>query len=444
MSTPRDVADPKRDLAESDTVKLDLGAWRECAFGELCDITRGASPRPIHEWISSDGIPWIKISDASGSKTRVITQTKERIRPDGRAKSVSVAPGDLILSNSATPGIPKFVGINACIHDGWLLLRNLRDIDPLFCYYLLLFEKSRIVRRGTGSVFTNLKTDILKSHSVRIPSLGVQRAIARVLGALDNKIELNRCMNETLEAIAQAVFKDWFVDFGPVRAKKDGRQPYLASEIWHGFPTELRQSNEFQVPNSWSFKPLRECFNLTMGQSPPGKTYNDVGDGVPFFQGRKDFGFRYPENRRYCTAPSRIARSDDTLVSVRAPVGDINMAWSDCCIGRGVASLRHHSTSSSYTYYAIRAINGDIAEFEHSGTVFGAITRKQFEDLRILEPDLATIHAFDALVSPLDNRIRLNVAASHDLTVVRDTLLPKLLSGEICITDAEKVDNPIT
>ena len=145
------------------------GEWSEYEFADLCDITRGASPRPIHEWISEEGIPWLKIADASATESRFIDHTKERIRPEGIAKSVPVFPGDLILSNSATPGIPKFVGIEACIHDGWLLLRNLRHLDKLFCYYLLLFERLRIVEQGSGTVFINLKTDILKKHRVKIP-----------------------------------------------------------------------------------------------------------------------------------------------------------------------------------------------------------------------------------------------------------------------------------
>ena len=144
--------------------------WKEYRFADLCDITRGASPRPIHEWISDQGIPWLKIADASATESRFVMQTRERIRPEGLAKSVAVYPGDLILSNSATPGIPRFVGLEACIHDGWLLLRNLRRLDKLFCYYLLLFERPRIVEQGSGTVFTNLKTDILKSHRVQAPA----------------------------------------------------------------------------------------------------------------------------------------------------------------------------------------------------------------------------------------------------------------------------------
>ena len=414
--------------------------WRECEFTAFCDIRRGASPRPIHEWISKEGIPWIKISDASAAGSRFIQHTKERIRPDGSSKSVSVFPGDLILSNSATPGIPKFVGIEACIHDGWLLLRDFRRIDKLFCYYLLQVERPRILRQGSGTVFTNLKTEILKRHRVKIPPLPEQRAIAHILGTLDDKIEINSRMNETLEAMARALFKSWFVDFGPVRAKMTGRWhpdeplPGLPAHLYDLFPDRLVASELGEIPEGWEVKTLGDCFNLTMGQSPPGSTYNDDSDGLPFFQGRTDFGFRYPENRKFCTAPTRIAEPNDTLVSVRAPVGDVNMAWERCCIGRGLAALRHKSGSSSFTYHSARAIQQELQQYEHTGTVFGAINKKQFQALTTIEPTSEIVDAFGSLTLPLDGRVRSDIAASRTLAALRDTLLPKLVSGQLRVT----------
>ena len=175
-----------------------------------------------------------------------------------------------------------------------------------------------------------------------------------------------------------------------------------------------------------------------MGQSPPGSTYNDDGEGLPFFQGRTDFGFRYPENRKYCSAPTRIAERDDTLVSVRAPVGDINMAWEKCCAGRGVAALRHTSGSRSFTYYSAWAIQQDLKQYEHTGTVFGAINKKQFEALNVLEPTLEFVSLFENEIAPLDERIRKNISESSTLAQTRDLLLPKLMSGKIRLAEAEK------
>ncbi len=237
--------------------------------------------------------------------------------------------------------------------------------------------------------------------------------------------------------MARALFKSWFVEFDPVRAKMEGRDPGLPKHIADLFPDGLVESELGKIPEEWEAKSLKDCMNLTMGQSPPGSTYNDRREGLPFFQGRSDFGFRYPQNRRFCSAPTRIADPEDTLVSVRAPVGDINLAWERCCIGRGVAALRHKSGSSSFTYHLAWALQRELKEYEHTGTVFGAINKGQFEALKVIEPDSHIVDAFDSTAKHLDVRIRSNVTESYTLAALRDTLLPKLISGDLRVKHAE-------
>ncbi len=218
---------------------------------------------------------------------------------------------------------------------------------------------------------------------------------------------------------------DWTVE--RARAYLDG----MGEEIAALFPDSFVDSELGEIPEGWEVKALGKCFDLTMGQSPPGSTYNEHGEGLPFFQGRSDFGFRYPENRKFCTAPTRIAQPADTLVSVRAPVGDINMAWERCCIGRGVAALRHKLDTIPFTYYSAWRIQGRLREYEHTGTVFGAINKSQFEALRVIEPDPSIVNVFDSCARPLDARIRSSITESRTLAALRDTLLPKLVSGEV-------------
>ena len=222
---------------------------------------------------------------------------------------------------------------------------------------------------------------------------------------------------------------DWTVE--RARAYLDN----MDQEIAALFPDRLVDSELGPIPEGWEVKTLGECFNLTMGQSPPGSTYNEHGEGLPFFQGRTDFGFRYPENRKFCTAPTRTADPGDTLVSVRAPVGDINMAWEQCCIGRGVAALRHKTTATSYSYYFTWTIQSALREYEQTGTVFGAINKNQFESLQVLEPDATIVDAFDSCARRFDARIRSNFAESLTLAALRDALLPKLLSGNLLLRD---------
>jgi type I restriction enzyme S subunit len=254
---------------------------------------------------------------------------------------------------------------------------------------------------------------------------------------LDDKIEVNRRMNATLEAMARALFQSWFVDFDPVRAKLDGRQPAGLDESTAAlFPAHLDDSSLGHIPKGWRTGGVAEGFDLTMGQSPPGDTYNEEGNGLPFYQGKTDFGFRFSTRRVYCTAPTRYAKSGDTLVSIRAPVGAINMANENCCIGRGVAAVRHKSGARSFTYYAMSNLDPDFARFEAEGTVFGSINKKNFEDLPFVIPPLGLIAAFERMAGPLDDQIHALEQQSRTLATLRDTLLPKLLSGELRVPEA--------
>jgi len=313
--------------------------------------------------------------------------------------------------------------------------------EPLFLYYFFnsavgLHSLDTIRRHVAVAGITGRDLSRLE---IPVPPLPEQRAIAHILGTLDDKIELNRRMNETLEAMAQAIFKSWFVDFEPVRAKAEGRDPNLPKEIADLFPDSFEDSQIGEIPKGWKLSTVGAVFNLTMGQSPPGTTYNEAGEGTPFFQGRKDFGFRYPTNRVYCTAPTRFANKDDTLVSVRAPVGDVNMAMERCCVGRGVAAVRHMSGSRSYTYYAMRALGERFQTYEAQGTVFGSISKKEFQALAWIVPPEPLVERFERFVGPLDQRIEVNEKQNRHLAELRDTLLPKLLSGELELDAAEEV-----
>jgi type I restriction enzyme S subunit len=215
-------------------------------------------------------------------------------------------------------------------------------------------------------------------------------------------------MNETLEALAQSLFRAWFV--APIQ---DG------------------------LPEGWREGKVGEEFNLTMGQSPPGETYNASGDGLPFYQGRTDFGFRYPKVRVYCSAPTRFANPGDSLVSVRAPVGSVNMAAEKCAVGRGVAAIRHKSGSRSYTYHLMRALEPDFSRFEGEGTVFGSIGKADFQKIECVVPPAGVVEEFERLVFPWDQRIENNENECSTLAALRDALLPNLLSGQIRIKNAQ-------
>jgi type I restriction enzyme S subunit len=413
--------------------------WPIVALGEICDVYDGphATPKktasgPIFLGISNLSKGRIDLSGAEHLSEEDFARWTRRVRP--RAN-------DVVFSYETKIGEAAIIPENliCCLGRRMGLLRpNRLRVEPRFLLYAYLGPEFQAIissRTVHGSTVDRIALMELPSFPIQIPSLPEQRAIAHILGTLDDKIELNRRMNETLEAMARALFKSWFVDFDPVRAKVEGRDPGLPPHLAALFPDALWGSEMGEIPKGWRVASVGEGFNLTMGQSPPGETYNEVGEGMPFFQGRTDFGFRFPTQRVYCTAPTRLANPGDTLVSVRAPVGDINMAWEPCCIGRGVAAIRHKTGSRSYTYCMMHSLHDVFADFEAEGTVFGCINKNDFLRIQCIGPTTEVIREFEQQVFPLDEAIQNNSLQSLTLAAIRDALLPKLLSGELHVPD---------
>ena len=332
----------------------------------------------------------------------------------------------------------------------------------------------------SGAAIPRVVLRDFKKAEILLPDLNKQKAISKILRSIDDKINLNSKVNQTLEQMAQTIFKSWFVDFEPVKAKiaaleaggseddallaamqaiagsalfatdvadADAQTQLARLQAEHPeqyatlrataelFPSAMQESELGEIPEGWNASKLCDEFDVTMGQSPPGHTYNEAGDGVPFFQGRRDFGMRYPSNRVYCTEPKRMAKAGDTLLSVRAPVGDTNLARTDCCIGRGIAALRHKSGCSSFTYYSVLQLGQALSSYDSEGTVFGSINQKNLNSLLVITPPKEILSVFSQIVGVTDSRIKSLSEEASTLAELRDTLLPKLLSGELRINN---------
>ncbi len=277
-----------------------------------------------------------------------------------------------------------------------------------------------------------------KRLQITLPSIEHQKESAEILDGIETRITLLRETNATLEAIAQALFKSWFVDFDPVRAKAESRQPQgMDAATAALFPDSFEESELGLMPKGWCYSTVGQSFVLTMGQSPPGDTYNETGEGLPFYQGRTDFGFRFPKQRIFCTEATRLAGAGDTLVSVRAPVGDVNIALEPCALGRGVAGLRHPEGHQSYVFYAVRCLKPHFEMYDGEGTVFGSINKKDFQTLPVVMPSEEVLRAFEAVVAPIDAAVENNEQKLRSLTHLRDTLLPRLISGQLRLPEAQ-------
>lgn len=294
-----------------------------------------------------------------------------------------------------------------------LVTKNI--VDTKFLYYNL---KNKGIK-GDGSAIPQITIPMIKKEIVSIPNIHVQKKIAGILSPLDDKIKLNRRINENLAQQAQALFKSWFVDFEPF---KDGK--FVDSEFG-------------KIPEGWKVGILSDIANITMGQSPKGTSYNEIGNGIVFYQGRADFGNRFPSIRLFTTEPSRYAEPHSVLLSVRAPVGDINVAVEKCCIGRGLASILSKDNHQSFILYTMYSLKKELDKFNSEGTVFGSINRFSIENLKIVIPPIDVMDKFEHLVSKIDNLLLNLFQETTRLEQLRDVLLPRLMSGELKITDIE-------
>lgn len=165
--------------------------WKKATIGDVVAVTRGASPRPIQDYMSDKGMPWVKISDASSSVSKYLFGTAECIIPEGVSSSRTVTPGMMIVSNSASPGLPMLMEITACVHDGWLIIDDYKGVSQEYMYYHFLAERQSLVSSSNGSVFNNLKTDIVKAHPVIIPDADTMSSVTQQFALLNRSIKEN-------------------------------------------------------------------------------------------------------------------------------------------------------------------------------------------------------------------------------------------------------------
>lgn len=460
--------------------------WQELTLADIAEPKGGLVDGPFGSNLPAScyvekGVPVIRGSNLTVGLERFNSNDFVYVSNETliRIKRSECLPNDIVFTKKGTLGQTGIVPSDSR-YEKYLLSSNQMRLrvntnlaDPEYVYYWVSSNASieKIKRDSEFTGVPKINLDYLKKFPIVIPKLTVQKKISKILSGFDNIIELNHQINQTLEAMAQAIFKSWFIDFEPVKAKiaaieagedaedvtraamsaisgktDEELEQLQAEQPEHYiqlkttaelFPSTMQDSELGEVPEGWKPSSVGAEFDVIMGQSPPGDTYNEDGEGEPFFQGRRDFGWRYPENRVYCTQPNQMAKKGDTLLSVRAPVGDINKATSDCCIGRGIAALRHKSGCEAYTYYSMMDLSRNFKSFDSEGTVFGSINQKDLKALKVLKPSSSIIEVFTHAAGVMDQQILNFDIQIRILSQLRDTLLPKLLSGELPVNAVE-------
>lgn len=375
-------------------------------LSDLVSIIGGGTPKTSKTEYWNGDIPWLSVKDFNND-FRYVYKTEKRITQLGLENSSTkiLNKGDMIISARGTVGeiasIPYPMTFNQSCY-GLRAKENMITSD--FLYYLIKYNISILKNQTHGSVFDTITKSTFDEIWVDIPGIMMQDKIATILSIIDKKIELNYEINKNLEQQAQAIYQQMFIG---------------------------------NASSDWAKGTLSDIADITMGQSPSSSSYNEDGNGTIFFQGRAEFGFRFPTVRLYTTEPKRIACANDTLMSVRAPVGDLNVAHTNCCIGRGLAAIHSKNNRQSFVLYTMLSLKKQLDVFNGEGTVFGSINRISLNEMPLLIPSSEKIDEFEALVAPMDAAVRNNYDEICRLEQLRDTLLPKLMSGELDVSDID-------
>ena len=411
-------------MQEIKKINLSL-EWKSCKFGDVVSVRRGSSPRPIKDYVSETGMPWVKIADATKDQTRFINFTSEFIKEEGIEKSVVVNPGDLIVSNSATPGLPKFMNIKACVHDGWLVFDSYNGILKDFLYYYFIVIRGRLVNQANGSVFKNLKTDIVRNFDINLPDLETQEKIVKILSQIDKKIETTIKINKNLEEQLLRIFDSWFLKFE--------------------LSNEFSDSKLGLIPKGWKIDYLGSK-----------KSCSIIKSGIDEFDNSKIY---------IATADvdNSIITSNDTLITMddkpsRANMQPIsNSIWfakmidskklimvdeycndllNNYIFSTGFCGLK---CVDKYFYYLWTFLLTDVFDVMKNnfctGTTMQAINNKDTKLIEFVLPDDKTITQFNSIAKPMFKKIYYNNLEIKKLQRLRDTLLPKLMSGEIDVSE---------
>lgn len=386
-----------------------MSEWKKKRLGDLISIKGGFSYKG--EFIGKGTSMLLGMGCVSFNEIFLLSGA--RLYSGEAPETFNANPNDIVLATRQQSDNLPILGAPAIIPDilkskkvivgtNLYKVENDSEVKNDFLFWLLrnLDYRNHIDSCAKGSTVKMITKDAVESYEFLCPPEKERNTISSNLWNISKKIDLLHRQNATLEKMAETLFRQWFVK---------------------------------EAKEEWEMGKLEDEFDFVMGQSPLGIDLNETGDGIIFYQGRTDFGFRFPSPRIYTTAPTRLAKRFDTLISVRAPVGDMNMAFEECCLGRGVAAFRYKNNNDfySYTYYKLRSLMDPIKQFEDNGSVFGSIGKDDFKNLENPLPPNYIIEEFQKEAKPIDDKIILNTTQIRTLTALRDTLLPKLMSGEV-------------
>ncbi|MBF0143000.1 MAG: restriction endonuclease subunit S [Magnetococcales bacterium] len=445
------TAEGFRKIIERDRVVVQLAKGTSCEWGaqslESCMEAiidyRGKTPQK-----TLYGIPLITAKIVKGGRIEtpdefIAVEDYEQWMTRGIPKA-----GDVVVTTEAPLGqVAQLGNERVALAQRLIALRGKsRVLDNGFLKFLMQSEnvQDQLHARASGTTVLGIKQSELRNVLLTLPPYSEQRAIAQVLGALDDKIELNRRMNADLEAMARALFKDWFVDFGPVRAKAEGRPAYLAQEIWDLFPDAMDDEDK---PVGWRLDCLGAFTDLQNGYAFKSADWRD--EGVPVVK----IGSVKPSvvdlNEVSYISPSLAKERSafrlnigDTLVGLTGYVGEtgrVPPTINPPMLNQRVARFSSSGKFSPFVYACVRDPAFKIyAENKAHGSAQANVSTKDLLTYPVINPNIRIVSSFEGLVAPLFDKSLANLGEMGKLATTRDLLLPKLITGEIRVKDAER------
>ncbi|MDY6065232.1 MAG: restriction endonuclease subunit S [Finegoldia sp.] len=392
--------------------------WKSVNLGNVCEVVRGASPRPISDYITEDddGVNWLKIGDVN-EYDKYFRKANEKIKPSGISKTREVVVGDLILSNSMSFGRAFITLINGFIHDGWLRLRpNEKVLNKEYLYYFLTsnIAQNQFKTIANGSVVNNLKSDTVKAIKVFLPPINIQKKIANYLNSIDYKIGLNRTINNNLLEQVITLYKNKFV---------------------------------YTVNDKRKICRADEYFDISIGKTPPRKesqwfstnpkhvtwvTISDMGTCGLYINNSSE----QITKEAIVSHNIKIVPDNTVLLSFKLTVGRIAITNGEMTTNEAIAHFKTEKKEiNEYLYCYLKCFN--YQTMGSTSSIATAVNSKIIKGMPFVIPTDNELEEFHNLAAPMFAKIKVNQIESENLAKIRDTLLPKLMSGEI---DVSKID----
>lgn len=426
-----------------------MGEWPLMTVGELAD-----SISDTHK-MEKDRLIFLNTSDILYGNILHRSYSAVRDWP-GQAKK-SIQRGDVLFSE-IRPANGRWAYVDIDSHDyvvstKLMVIRGRENlVNPRYLYHFLT---SAVITRwlqhlaeSRSGTFPQITFDQIASLEIALPSLPIQGEIVGFLDAIGNKIELIRKTNETLEKMAQVIFRSWFVDFDPVRAKMEGRDTGLPKEIADLFPNSFEDSELGEIPKGWKMSAISDLAKIVGGGTPRTSEADYWRDGVHHWVTPKDLSaLNFPvllnTERRITDAglaqiSSGLLPIGTVLLSSRAPIGYLAINEVPVAINQGFIAMKPlEGLSNLFLLLWARSAHEEILSYAN-GSTFLEINKANFRTIPVVVPPAAVLHMFDHVVRPMYQKIVSNERDSHTLVTLRDTLLPKLMSGELQLSSGEQ------